>query len=82
MLSSIFAAGGFLDPKTLIENGGYFLLFGIIFAESGLLIGFFLPGDSLLFAAGMACAGTLGDHRYGLEPVGRARWRVRRRGGR
>lgn len=31
---------------------GYIVLFAIIFAESGLLIGFFLPGDSLLFPAG------------------------------
>ncbi|MFN8529319.1 MAG: VTT domain-containing protein [Anaerolineae bacterium] len=31
---------------------GYIIIFGIIFAESGLLIGFFLPGDSLLFTAG------------------------------
>jgi membrane-associated protein len=31
---------------------GYLMIFGIIFAESGLLIGFFLPGDSLLFTAG------------------------------
>lgn len=41
-----------LDPKTLVEAGGYIGLFAIIFAESGLLIGFFLPGDSLLFTAG------------------------------
>jgi len=32
---------------------GYLLIFGIIFAESGLLIGFFLPGDSLLFGLGL-----------------------------
>lgn len=36
----------------LIETIGYVGLFVIIFAESGLLIGFFLPGDSLLFTAG------------------------------
>ena len=48
-----------LDPQTLLRTGGYLLLFAIVFAESGLLIGFFLPGDSLLFVAGMAAAGTL-----------------------
>jgi len=41
-----------LDPKFLITTLGIFGVFGVIFAESGLLIGFFLPGDSLLFTAG------------------------------
>lgn len=41
-----------LDPQSLLEKGGLALLTAIIFAESGLLIGFFLPGDSLLFIAG------------------------------
>jgi membrane-associated protein len=41
-----------LDPETLIEKGGLALVAAIVFAESGLLIGFFLPGDSLLFVTG------------------------------
>ncbi len=48
------------DLIKLIESVGYIGLFGIIFAESGLLIGFFLPGDSLLFTAGfLASQGIL-----------------------
>jgi len=41
-----------LDPESLIEAFGLLGIFGIVFAESGLLVGFFLPGDSLLFTAG------------------------------
>ena len=52
MLATILAAGGFLDPERLIETVGLLGIFAIVFAESGLLIGFFLPGDSLLFTAG------------------------------
>jgi membrane-associated protein len=47
------------DPeglKTLIAAFGLWLLVAIIFSETGLLIGFFLPGDSLLFIAGTMCA--------------------------
>lgn len=46
---------GFSLPE-LIRAAGLLGLFGIIFAESGLLIGFFLPGDSLLFTAGFLAA--------------------------
>ncbi len=41
-----------LDLVPLIKTTGYLGLFLIVFAESGLLVGFFLPGDSLLFTAG------------------------------
>ena len=42
-----------LDLVSIIKTIGYIGIFAIIFAESGLLIGFFLPGDSLLFTAGL-----------------------------
>ncbi len=41
-----------IDLEILIRTIGYLGIFGFIFAESGLLIGFFLPGDTLLFTAG------------------------------
>lgn len=47
---------GWLDPDTLIRSFGAFAVLGVclvVFAESGLLVGFFLPGDSLLFTAGL-----------------------------
>lgn len=40
------------NVESWLQSGGLFLLAAIVFAESGLLIGFFLPGDSLLFIAG------------------------------
>lgn len=43
----------FVDPIKLISSFGYLGIFLIVFAESGLLFGFFLPGDSLLFTAGL-----------------------------
>lgn len=45
-----------MHPKSIIEYGGIYLLLFIIFAETGLFFGFFLPGDSLLFIAGLAAA--------------------------
>lgn len=48
---------GFLNPEQLISTFGLLGILAIVFAESGLLIGFFLPGDSLLFTAGLLIAG-------------------------
>ena len=49
-----------IDPLQIIEALGYLGIFLIIFAESGVFIGFFLPGDSLLLTAGLlATQGTL-----------------------
>lgn len=44
------------DIESIISAGGILLVAAIVFAESGLLVGFFLPGDSLLFGAGLAAS--------------------------
>jgi len=44
------------DVESWLRSGGILLLAAIVFAESGLLVGFFLPGDSLLFIAGFFTA--------------------------
>lgn len=44
------------DPESIIKYGGLALLLFVIFAETGLLVGFFLPGDNLVFIAGLLCA--------------------------
>ena len=45
-----------LDPKDLVQTFGLYGVWAILFAETGLLIGFFFPGDSLLFLAGVAAS--------------------------
>ncbi|MDH4147457.1 MAG: VTT domain-containing protein [Acidimicrobiia bacterium] len=45
-----------LDAESLLRTLGHIGLFAVVFAESGLLVGFFLPGDSLLFTAGLFAA--------------------------
>jgi len=54
LLSGILSGAYSLDD--LIRWGGYVVLFAIVFTETGLLIGFFLPGDSLLITAGVVAA--------------------------
>lgn len=53
-----------LDPKDLLQTFGVIGVWAILFAETGLLIGFFFPGDSLLFLAGVA-ASPVADSIFG-----------------
>jgi len=53
-----------LDPKELLQTFGLVGVWVILFAETGLLLGFFLPGDSLLFLAGVA-ASPVADAMFG-----------------
>jgi len=46
----------FIDPEKLLREGGFYVVMFVIFAETGLFFGFFLPGDYLLFLAGMFVA--------------------------
>lgn len=69
LLASKMIGPDWLDPQTLIESLGRWALIGIIviiFAECGLLIGFFLPGDSLLFVAGLLVANGFIDTNIAL----------------
>jgi membrane-associated protein len=52
-MSQFLLACAHLDPIAIIKTGSYLGIAIIIFAESGLLVGIFFPGDSLLFAAGL-----------------------------
>ncbi|WP_312697486.1 MULTISPECIES: DedA family protein [Sphingobacterium] len=45
-----------LDAEYLLSHGGFYIVCLIVFAETGLFFGFFLPGDYLLFLAGLFCA--------------------------
>jgi membrane-associated protein len=46
----------FIDPEKLLKEGGFYVVLFVIFAETGLFFGFFLPGDYLLFLAGIFVA--------------------------
>ncbi len=46
----------FIDSEKLLKEGGFYVVMFVIFAETGLFFGFFLPGDYLLFLAGMFVA--------------------------
>jgi len=59
-----------IDPEKLLREGGFYVVAFVIFAETGLFFGFFLPGDYLLFLAGMFVAtGRLDVNIYTLVGV-------------
>lgn len=59
-MSALALGPSWLDPEQLIRAFGLLGILAVVFAETGLLVGFFLPGDSLLFTAGLLVA----DGRY------------------
>ena len=61
MYSSHLVALNVLSPHSLLANFGAIGIFVIMFAETGLLVGIFLPGDSLLFTAGLLCSTSAGN---------------------
>jgi membrane-associated protein len=49
------------DAQSILSKGGFYILLIVVFAETGLFFGFFLPGDYLLFLAGILCASGMVD---------------------
>src|ERR1017187_4544828 len=64
------------DPDSLMkfitDHGGLYVVMFIIFAETGLFVGFFLPGDSILFITGILIANTLSP--FGNEFLNLVYW--------
>ena len=60
-MENILAIPDFFNPESIIRYGGLALLLLIIFTETGVFFGFFLPGDSLVFVAGILTESKLLD---------------------
>lgn len=63
-----------IDPNWIMAHGGIYIVMFIVFAETGLFVGFFLPGDSLLFVTGMIIAGS--QHPFNSDPLNLIYWIV------
>ncbi|MFD4601028.1 DedA family protein [Streptomyces sp. NPDC058464] len=70
MLATSQLAVNVLDAHSLLAAFGVLGVGAVMFAETGLLVGFFLPGDSLLFTAGLLCTGSAqGSLHLSLGPL-------------
>jgi len=65
-----------MDADWILKNGGLYLVAFIIFAETGLFIGFFLPGDSLLFISGIIVANAKMNNPISQGPIDLMFWIV------
>ncbi len=63
-----------LDPDWIMQNGGLYLVLFILFIETGVFFGFFLPGDPLLFVSGMLIASVDEAYPFSLEILNLPYW--------
>lgn len=63
-----------LDPDWIMQNGGLYLVLLILFIETGVFLGFFLPGDPLLFVSGMLIASVDEAYPFSLEILNLPYW--------
>ena len=63
-----------LDPDWIMNNGGLYLVLIILFIETGLFFGFFLPGDPLLFVSGVVIASSDGTYPFSYDILNLTFW--------
>ena len=66
MLEIIASLAEWMTPEIILKNGGFWILLLIVFLETGVFFGVFLPGDSLLLTAGILCDSYLNVTIYEL----------------
>lgn len=65
-----------LDPDWIMTNGGLYLVILILFIETGLFFGFFLPGDPLLFVSGMIIGSSSGAYPFNYDILNLSFWMI------